>query len=395
MGNDVAGHLAAWIITYAIHSSLLIGLGAVLAGECRRRGAIAREEAVWRLAVLGGPVTATAQAVAPSAWLGGAGTLQAMWMTLPGLPDGVASAGVGLPAPSWPMALLVVLGTATLVQLCRWRLRRSRLDAYLSCRSPAPPWMRRMMDELAGASGFDVRPRLSIHPGLSSPVVFGILRPEITLPRLAVTEGPEAIRPMLAHELAHILDRDPLWRALLDLMDVLFPWQLLLRPVRRRLEVIAELRCDSRAALWTGAQPLAWSLVTAAGWMRASERELARRIDVLALAGSGSLAGRVDRLLDGSHAWNGPGGRFVVLLLVSVGLLGPVLPGVCATPLDSVPAGPPVARELPALPDASAARPLVIGPGARSECHRCGSREESGRHHKACSQGGCKHGTLE
>jgi len=384
MGTDLARPLSAWIITLTIHSSILVGVGALVAWQCRRRGALSCEEAVWRLAVLGAPITATLQLL-----LSSASTLQAVMMTLPGLSGDVASRGGSLVGSSWPATLILLAGMATAARLSHWSVGRVRLGAFLSGRRPAPSWMRTVMDELASASGAGVRPRLSLHAGLSAPVAFGLLHPEIAVPAVALGEEADTLRPMLAHELAHLRDRDPLWHALLDLVEVLFPWQLLFRPVRRRLQLISELRCDSHAARWTGARPMARSLVTAAGWMQSSGGEQVHLVD--AFVGAGSLEERVDRLLDGSHQWKGPDMRFVGLLLVSLGTLGPVLPGVSAVRGEGITPSSLAAEELPPALEADVLHPQVSGPGSSRHPEPCASVDDSGEPPQRCHGGRRKH----
>ena len=58
--NELIEGLVAWMITYWLHSTLLIGLAALAAGTMRRRGLAARET-LWRAALIGALVTATLQ----------------------------------------------------------------------------------------------------------------------------------------------------------------------------------------------------------------------------------------------------------------------------------------------------------------------------------------------
>ena len=96
----------------------------------------------------------------------------------------------------------------------------------------------------------------------------------------------------LAHELAHIRQRDPLWFFLGQIVERLFFVQPLLVHLRRRMQAEAELLCDDWAARRTG-NPLALArcLANVASWgrndgipawvpsMAASRSELVRRVE--------------------------------------------------------------------------------------------------------------------
>ncbi|HEV3051586.1 MAG TPA: hypothetical protein VGX50_14875, partial [Longimicrobium sp.] len=58
--SDIALPLAAWLLTYALHSTLLLCAAALLA---RRLRGEAWRETLWKAALVGGLLTATAQAV--------------------------------------------------------------------------------------------------------------------------------------------------------------------------------------------------------------------------------------------------------------------------------------------------------------------------------------------
>ena len=71
--------------------------------------------------------------------------------------------------------------------------------------------VRQEFNRLAGTLGFRHPPGLLVSREISSPVAFGVLRPFVLLPETLVMSFSIAeLRPVLAHELAHILRRD-LW----------------------------------------------------------------------------------------------------------------------------------------------------------------------------------------
>jgi hypothetical protein len=78
--------------------------------------------------------------------------------------------------------------------------------------------------------------RLQQFDGLSSPVAFGLVRPAIGLPagfgeRFSSAEQ----QTILAHELAHLAARDPLWHGLAEIVTALLWWHPLVWWARRRV----------------------------------------------------------------------------------------------------------------------------------------------------------------
>ena len=102
---------------------------------------------------------------------------------------------------------------------------------------------------------------------------------------------------LLAHELAHLVRRDPAWFGLGYLIETLLFFQPLNRLARRQLAELAELACDDWAVRWTGARvALASCLAEVAGWV-IGERPL--RLAPPGLAGQPSrLRHRVEPFVD-------------------------------------------------------------------------------------------------
>ena len=142
--------------------------------------------------------------------------------------------------------------------------------------------------------------------GLGSPVAFGIWRPTVALPsdfRARFTS--EAQDAMIAHELAHLAAKDPLWLAVADAVLALSWWHPGVWWARRQLRTASEAAADEASALVPGGRiALAESLVTFG-------RELASPVWArgLGIAGSGfksELARRVAALLRNTGEWRGP-----------------------------------------------------------------------------------------
>ncbi len=210
--------------------------------------------------------------------------------------------------------------------LRRRALRRGR---------PASDALQRTTRTLAVEMGV-ATPQLRLLEDAVSPLV---LPGTVLLPPWAETFDPAHQRAMLAHELAHLRRRDPLWRPLqrLALAPLFFhplAWHAL-----RRLEALAETLCDRDAAERSGggralAECLAECLAhgaraphahRGAGW-------------ALAMAERGDgIVGRVRDLLETSHMtlssiptrWRWAAGALVLLLLIALpGVMVIARPGV-------------------------------------------------------------------
>lgn len=137
--------------------------------------------------------------------------------------------------------------------------------------------------------------RLFASPRLAGPIAFGAWRRAIGLPPEFWTAHSTAEQDaMLAHELAHLAARDPIWLGLADLLSVLLWWHPLVWWARRQFRAASELAADEASlVVEDGPAVLAGCLVALAsrwrqrGWL-----------GLLGMAGFRSgLGRRVERLL--------------------------------------------------------------------------------------------------
>lgn len=171
----------------------------------------------------------------------------------------------------------------------------------------------------------DIRhvPYLSRSADIKSPVC--LPRKEICLPDWAFDDLPqEELNSLLAHEVAHMVRRDPLMLMLLQAMSRLFFFQPLFMLARKRLTDIAELSADEWAATrYANAHSVAAALYTCATKINEN-----RQIQWgLAMAGNKSmLKVRVERLIGSDTApfrKTGIGAKAAVtasLLTITLGL---------------------------------------------------------------------------
>jgi Zn-dependent protease with chaperone function len=229
---------------------------------------------------------------------------------------------------AWSLFALAVLATFGVLCLRLARCMRGR-------RELEDGELRATLDELiprAFPRGRHVR--LYVAPELRAPVSFGFLRPAICVPPRALVElGRDEQATMLAHELAHLMRRDPLWLSLAWLVERVFFFQPLLRVARAELHDLAELACDDWAARRTGNRlALASCLARIAEWVVGAPRSLPAT-SMAEMHGRCRLAQRIERLLDDEapraqddepRRWGAP------LAAAGLGVLVLVVPGVSA-----------------------------------------------------------------
>ena len=324
MLHDAAGTALGWLATYALHSTILLGL--VWLVSTRRWLSDGTLDILWKIALVGGLLTATAQSAVERAPL--AGQLRLFEPALPSRGQrveimvrrtiertgGAASAvrATALPIPRspignrmfvrrivvkpWPLAIVaawMVGAFATLVVLVR---THRRLMVRLAARrhvDDAPTT--RSLDTLLRRAGIARPVRLTTSDGIASPVA--MRGDEICLPSRALVELDAGQREsILAHEIAHLERRDPAWLLVARVMETVFFFQPLNRLARRRMQEVAEYLCDDWAVERTG-HPLllAKCLASVAEWLRPEPQ--AGLLSAMIESGGSPLARRVRRIL--------------------------------------------------------------------------------------------------
>ncbi|HET9484828.1 MAG TPA: M56 family metallopeptidase [Xanthomonadales bacterium] len=272
----MAESLLELVATYLLHSTLLLG-AAWLADASGAVRAIEAREFVWRLAFFGAfattlatvvslPAPAVRQDAAPVAAVArpvGVATHDATTRPASTAPSRGSAASVAtvadrvgpsqravLAAPS-PSARVIaaaavfaaLLALAGLVRLALAVLRERRAARRLAPCTDAS--LLREATELAARLHAPV-PVLSFGAHDAGPYAAGASR--ICVPRWSLALGREARRGMIAHELAHLARRDPYWRIAAAACARLGWMQPLNLLATRRIDDLAELACDARAA---------------------------------------------------------------------------------------------------------------------------------------------------
>lgn len=142
------------------------------------------------------------------------------------------------------VSLLLLLGTAR-----AWR----NVQANVAGSTTAPGYVHalagRVGSELGVAGQFNVR----ITERLGSPFLTGVRHPVIVLPARCLDESDATqLKAILAHELAHVKTRDPLWMAIAQLTATLLWFHPLTWRMRSTHNAACEDVCDSVAAAYLG-----------------------------------------------------------------------------------------------------------------------------------------------
>jgi HEAT repeat protein/beta-lactamase regulating signal transducer with metallopeptidase domain len=376
---------ASWLLTYAVHSTLLLG-GAALATRYVVQ-AHAIRETLWKTALLGGLVTTSLQIGLGVVPVTGARTLAAASEASPVRPalepstfkphtpnrsEGTKDVRKNVTPPpsdtaararsmSWTGVLLLAWATSASLLLLYFFLVRLRLVFRLGRRDPVEEGsMPRLLESLRRQAGIRRPIRLTTAAGLTSPVALGLS--EICIPEAVLTElDREQQQSMLAHELAHLARFDPLWLTVSCLVEQLLFFQPLNRVARRRMQDAAEYLCDDWAVRRTGSgMTLAKCLVKVAEWVDTSPRA----VPVSGMAEHRSqLVARIHRLLENRAMTTQPRSRWLLpLAVILLAVMAVAAPGFTAARPTALDAQEPTPRPAPPRPHPAPAPVTVVMP---------------------------------
>jgi beta-lactamase regulating signal transducer with metallopeptidase domain len=329
--------IASWLLTYLIHSTIILTAALTLSRVMAGRN-LAAQETMLRAALIGGVLTATLQLGLGISPIGGVFALQTAAPPYPAAPviTSLATNGSIVPTASpaghesslnVATALIVLWCFAAIAGLIA--ILRSILDLrrLLNTRCFQPTG--RLLEGLASAIGLRRPVRLSTSKAIAVPFATGIRQPEICCPERVNELAREHRRGLFAHELAHLVRRDPAWQLLYRVGEALLALQPLNRLVRRRLEELAEHLADERAAASTGDRlGLARCLVVVAHWGRSSGLGL----PATALAAGPRLDRRILRLIAGTTDRSTSGRWTVPIVMALLAGLVAILPVVGTSP---------------------------------------------------------------
>lgn len=380
--------LAEWLVTFALHSTIAL-TAAWLLSRALRRHLLAFQETVLRWSLWVALASSFAQVA----------LLQSPWRTdivLPGSAVATTATEVDvlvavldasaspldLATPgwwsqwSWQASVCVAAAGGALVGLCWLWLAQRRLSGLLATRQPeTDSRVLRTAAEVAGRLGLRQSPHVSRSDRIATPIAFGLVRPEICLPRRAGELGDASLCALLAHEVAHLRAADPAWMWGAAWMQALFPWQLLLLVVRRQWARLVELRCDAIAAQAATPTAVARCLLDVAEWLQPHK---ATPLVALGMAARPSaLRERVEAALRGEGLRPASRGASSALGVVFASALSVAAPGVTSEGAVAAAGDVAVVAPLPheavtdmalaAAPPAQVARLLSLSAAAEQE----------------------------
>lgn len=332
----------SWLLAFAVHSTLWLGLAWVITRV--RPGMHARvRETLWHTAMAASLIAPTAQTFAPE----GASSFWALPLPSMLLAEAPMEAEAAPTRPLPPISPEMIAAlqsgavqfnsvepTATLAPTSEPWTRDDFVRAgmalwagisvllYLSYLGRLGAMRRRLnprdlvetaperfaLDQLSRRAGLRRMPRLTESENIGSPLAFGVGRKsEICIPTRALHElDHDQFCAMLGHEVAHHMRRDPVRLALSHLLQAVFFFQPLFRVAHRQLHLAAEEQCDAWGASHLEDRlAMARCLTEVASWVLPQDR----RLLVAGMARRRSQLGtRVDRLMDercGFHARGG------------------------------------------------------------------------------------------
>ena len=342
-----ANVLLEWLMTYAIHSTLLIGGLLLLTSTAWGRQALGRSGTwLWRFALVGAIGTATLQTMRSGAPLTGTVRLDkdtpaqttvrvnvdrqhtpfSSGWSFGTLGDGRTMVTSSIHVnPVWPLAVLGVWFVIASALLGWFLVARARFLRTIGPRMSAGHTLAGNALRHLQREGGVTRPiHLTISDRLTSPIALG--SDEICLPSRAMSElGPVRIASIIAHELAHLVRRDPSWLTAARVIEALFFFQPLNILARRRMQESAEFASDAWASTRV-ARPLdlAHCLARVAEWTIAAPR---LPVPAMAERRGAVLVRRVERLTTGRVIPEETPGRAMRLMaataLVALILLAP------------------------------------------------------------------------
>ncbi len=369
-----------WLLTYAVHSTALIGAIWIVTSLVPKIP-LSIKETMWKVALVGGLFTASVHGLAgvappwgqlelPPALAGQRvqapssdavvaeatepaverrvvvhrnGDLQ-IRATAERRPAATAAAvaAPSTPQPTapgpWRWVLLGLVTAGSLFASLRLALAARRLRAQLRARRDVieDPVLEAFLG-LCSKAELKKRPRLTASAHLRSPIA--LPSHEICLPERAVDSlTPAQQHGMLAHELAHLIRKDPWWQVLAATIEAVFFFQPLNHLARKKMQEVAEYQCDDWAARNTGTGVhLAKCLAEVASWVE--NGPASNPLATLMAHESSPIVRRITRLLD--DAKREGAAHPIARVGVTVGTLGLatwLVPGVAQAQAQAAPA---------------------------------------------------------
>jgi HEAT repeat protein/beta-lactamase regulating signal transducer with metallopeptidase domain len=359
--DAAAALVLAWLLTYAIHSTIMFGVAALAARRLAEHHAWV--DLIWKTALIAPLVTASLNVGPIDLPVGGRWTLPAVTtMTTPvAAPPAIIDEAPARPTvrvepaetprvidrsvPSESrVSVLAIIAAAWLLTamaaVARYAVRLRRVYRALGSGLPLTSTdLREVIDRLRTSAHGCGSIRVTTNAGCPVPLALAgrhIVLPERFLHQLE----PELQHAALAHEVAHVIRRDCEWGMAMDLLERVMFFQPLNRLARLRLRDTAEFLCDEWAVQHTQSPlALARCLSAVAEWWSTAD-ELPAGVSAMARSDS-AMVQRVARILsEPARARRRPR---LLWMAIPVALVAVAAPRVQATRLGEPMAMPPAA----------------------------------------------------
>ena len=298
---------ASWLLTYLVHSTLLLLATWLITSWARTSDTV--RDILWKCALVGGLVTATVQMAIAREPLGGqlrlaprTGAPATMRVTMREDGGHARYLVTGARGTRWTAGLAVLWLASSGAGLLWLTIGHARTLRALGERTTldGTPIGTRLRALLASAR-VNRTVELTASATLASPVA--LPGDEICLPRRALCElEPNEQDGMLAHEVAHLVRRDPQWLIVARVMEIVFFMQPLNRLARHRMQEVAEYLCDDWAvSRMSHPATMARCLAAVAEWVTRAPRAHAAHLHPMSAmveAGGSPLVRRVGRILE-------------------------------------------------------------------------------------------------
>ncbi len=269
----------------ALKGAVVLALTGAVAAGARSASAAARH-LVWSIGLAASAVLPLLQWLLPE-W--GLAVLPAP-ATEAGSVPAVAAAAPGL---AGGLVWLWLAGTA--VTLTVFLLGRARVRWLARAATPVDhgPWAA-LLVRVSGEIGLSRRVRLLRARGSTMPMMWGVLRPTILIPRDADGWSPALRRDVMLHELAHVQRHDYLTQMIARLACALHWFDPLAWLGARRMRLERERACDDRV-IDGGSSPCDYAehLLAVARW-----HSTGVRAGALGMAGGSPLGDRLRAVLE-------------------------------------------------------------------------------------------------
>jgi beta-lactamase regulating signal transducer with metallopeptidase domain len=152
---------------------------------------------------------------------------------------------------NWQVFLMVfwLLGSLTILFFLIKKFSEMRKENKPDETKVVPDWFELILIQCARRLNLQVIPNIVITKKVNSPAIFGMIRPVLLLPTDFLNEtSKKDTENILLHELAHIKRRDLLVKEFETFLTVIYWFNPLFWGVKRQLQHLRELCCDSTVA---------------------------------------------------------------------------------------------------------------------------------------------------